>query len=233
MREKYEENQERNQEECQREQVEGYQDKDQENCQKEGQEKHHKGHCGKDHHNGRCDGDRIHMRQRKACANQEYTKEDNLFALIDRCNHFLHHKRGPRRGQIKLLSILAEHGEMNQKELQEILGIESGSISEIAIKMERKGLLSRINDESDKRMIKLRITEEGREKIKENKARSEEKSLAFNALSEEEQDQLKELLQKLLKSWEESNKDAPMGRRCGGKRKEHRGRKSGHHFHNK
>lgn len=47
---------------------------------------------------------------------------------------------------------------VNQKQLQELLGIRPGSMSEMVIKLESKGLVSRAKDESDKRVTRLTLT---------------------------------------------------------------------------
>jgi DNA-binding MarR family transcriptional regulator len=132
-------------------------------------------------------------------------RDNELLELLLRSSHFLHHRRGGKRGQGKILKILAEHPQISQKELQEILGIESGSMSELVIKLEHKGLLTREKDEADKRMTTLTITEHGLELSKELEAEaSGEEQILWSALSAEEQEQLKQLLSKLLSGWEES-----------------------------
>jgi DNA-binding MarR family transcriptional regulator len=162
-------------------------------------------------------------------------QEDDLLALLHKTSHFLHHKRGGKRGQGKLLKILAEHTEISQKNLQELLGIEPGSMSELVIKLEHKGLISRAKDETDKRMTKLMITDLGLELSKEIDASdSEEDKVLMNSLTDEENEQLKALLTKVLKGWEESYGASPMGRRgnrdgsCCGKHHGHHG-EHGHH----
>lgn len=147
------------------------------------------------------------------------TEKDDLLALLYKSSHFLHHRRGGKRGQGKVLKILAEHPEISQKELQELLGIESGSMSELVIKLEQKGLITRTKDEEDKRMTQLRITDLGLEVSKEIGARDgEEEQLLEDFLTPEEQEQLKELLGKLLRGWEEHHGVLRMDRGC------HRGR---------
>jgi DNA-binding MarR family transcriptional regulator len=161
-------------------------------------------------------------------------KEDNLLALLDKCGHFMHHKRGGRRGQGKILIILAEHPEISQKELQEMLGIESGSMSEIVIKLEHKGLITRTKDETDKRMTKLMITELGLELSKEMESRgTEEDKLLFGSLTEEEQEQLKALLKKMLQGWEENYQVIRESGHCHAEGEEHchKGGRGHHRYH--
>lgn len=130
-------------------------------------------------------------------------EKHELLALIERCGHFLYHRRGGKRGQGRILKILLTEGEMTQKELQERLGIQSGSMSEIVLKLEGNGLVYRTRDESDKRKIKLRITEEGKQFFEEkHKTKIEQEKKLFSALTKEEQETLKILLTKLFEDWE-------------------------------
>ena len=78
---------------------------------------------------------------------------DELSELIGKCNHHItHHGKG--RGQGKILKILARNGEMSQKDLQDMLEIQSGSISEVLAKLEDKGMITRTKSEDDKRKVK-------------------------------------------------------------------------------
>lgn len=132
-------------------------------------------------------------------------REEDLLSLLLKSSHFLHHRRGGRRGQGKILKILAQSPQISQKELQEQLGIESGSMSELVIKLEHKGLITREKDEADKRMTTLRITDLGLELSKELETEAYgEAQLLWSGLSIEEQEQLKQLLSKLLIGWENS-----------------------------
>lgn len=87
---------------------------------------------------------------------------------------------------------------MNQKELQEILQIQPGSMSELLAKLEEKELILRRKDDEDKRRSILTLTEAGKTAAMEQQG--EEKPL-FGALDESEQEELKRLLGKLLDSW--------------------------------
>lgn len=89
---------------------------------------------------------------------------------------------------------------MTQKELQEALGVQPGSASEIISKLEDRGLVSRERDEEDRRRVVLRITEAGREQAEAASCEEKGQDL-YEALSVEEQDTLKALLKKLLESW--------------------------------
>lgn len=126
--------------------------------------------------------------------------ENELTALLGRCGHYLYHCPWRGRGQDRILKILAGQENVTQKELQQYLEIQSGSMSEIISKLEVKGYVRRRKDEDDRRKIVLELTEEGALSVK---SRGEEKVDLYSALSSEEQEKLKELLKKLLESWHE------------------------------
>ncbi len=127
---------------------------------------------------------------------------NELLDLMELCGHFLYHRRGGKRGQTKILRILAEQGDMMQRKIQDILDIKSGSLSEMVRKMEADGLILREKQEEDKRNIYIKLTQKGRVKIEQDLARmKKEEEILFNALSEEEQEQFYELCSKLIKSW--------------------------------
>ncbi|MGB4661412.1 MAG: MarR family transcriptional regulator [Mobilitalea sp.] len=178
-----------------------------EDSQHIGEGQHERGCQHRGEHHGRNHQEGIHMGDHRGhghhgrCMNDN--QEEDILSLLGKCSHFLHHKRGGKRGQGKILRILAEHPEIGQRELQELLGIESGSMSEIVIKLENKGFITRTKDETDKRMTKLMITEFGLAKSKEVEARDlEADQSVINSLNAEEQEQLKVLLKKLLQGWE-------------------------------
>lgn len=130
---------------------------------------------------------------------------DDLAGRLERCGKFLMYCLGKRRGQEKILRILMEHGEISQKELQELLGIQPGSMSEIAAKLESKGLVVRGRAEADRRKILLSLTEDGRAWLTrqgEDYVRKRRAEL-FSALAPEEQRTLGVLLEKLCVDWEE------------------------------
>lgn len=141
------------------------------------------------------------------------SENSELLGKMEKCGHFLYHRRGGKRGQGRILKILLTEGEKTQKELQDYLEIQSGSMSEIVLKMEESGLISREKDESDRRKIKLKITEQGKMVFEEHKkANHEQEKQLFEGLNTEEQDELKQLLSKLLESWESQYGYAAFGR---------------------
>ena len=136
--------------------------------------------------------------------NPEFLKrrvaEADLAELIDMAGRMVHRRPqgGPARGQALVLSILAGREALSQRELQQMLGIQPGSLSELISKLEAKGLLTREKAE-DRRGNLLRITDAGRAAIPEAEAAPEDDP--FAPLSPEEQDSLAAALRTLLAAW--------------------------------
>ncbi|MDO5546074.1 MAG: MarR family transcriptional regulator [Eubacteriales bacterium] len=139
----------------------------------------------------------------------EMNAQEKLRILLIRCGQKLNHHHGGHQTQGRILKILYYQGPMSQKLLQEKLDIQPGSMSEIAAKLERKGLLSREKDTSDKRKILLSLTEAGRQDVEAFQARVRNSHFPdFSPLTIEEQQQLSRLLEKLLSGWSDSQETA-------------------------
>lgn len=128
----------------------------------------------------------------------QFMQTSDLTSKLMKCGHILMHKTGKKRGQENILEILSQHDSISQKQLQDILGIEAGSLSEILSKLEQRDYILRYKDQSDKRKSIITITKQGQEKIK-NK-RSDDEAL-FDMLSEQENQQLVVILDKVLEEW--------------------------------
>ena len=124
----------------------------------------------------------------------------NLTEMMEMCGHMLHHRPevASARGQGRILMILAEQEQISQRQLQEMLRIQPGSMSEILSKLERKGLVTRERGE-DRRGNLLRITDAGRAAVTPTAPLPED--TLFNALTPEQQDELRALLKLLLTDW--------------------------------
>ena len=129
-------------------------------------------------------------------------QEERLMIMLGKCGIILNNKHCGHHGRDRILKILLEKGTITQSELQDIIDIRSGSLSEILSKMEDKELIIRQKDENDKRKVRIEITEKGKESIvlKEEEHKNKAKEL-FNVINEEEQKQLELILSKLIKSW--------------------------------
>ena len=169
----------------------------------DGEEMIHEGHHGPHgegrHHPGPHDGG-----ERPHCGRGEGHEErrphppldpERLEDLVRMCARKMHHERHGHYGstQDDIIRILSENGgTMGQKALQELLHVRPGSISEILAKMEEKELIVRTKDADDRRASLITL--------KADSLPERERPDFFAALSEEEKEQLKTLLKKVLQN---------------------------------
>ena len=123
-----------------------------------------------------------------------------LMDLLAMAGRLMHHRpgAGAARGQQLILSILAGREGISQRELQQMLGVQPGSMSEIVSKLEKKDLVSREKGE-DRRGNLLRITDAGRQMIAGSTPTADD--AAFEALDASERETLARLLRVLLTDW--------------------------------
>lgn len=127
-------------------------------------------------------------------------QEKNLLTFMEQCGHFIFHRRGGKGGQNRVLRLLTHHGQLTQRELQEMLNLSSGSMSEIITKMEQSGYIARAIDEADRRKKVIQITEAGASAYREMQRLEQEDDL-FCVLQPEEQAELARLMETLLNDW--------------------------------
>lgn len=123
-----------------------------------------------------------------------------------------HHHDIKKIGQGRLLSFLLEQDGISQKDLAELLKIAPASVSELINKLENSGYIQKNQNETDKRITNIFLTEGGRffaEKMKEE--RTELASGIFAALSEDEQKLLLSLLQKIINCLDGSEDEIRFG----------------------
>ncbi len=107
-------------------------------------------------------------------------------------------------GQKRILIMLSEQGPLTQRELTERLGIRPGSASEILAKLENAGYIARAQNEEDRRTVDVSLTEAGAALAKESaEKRAGLGDEMFACLTQEEQETLLSLLEKLRADWEE------------------------------
>ncbi len=136
----------------------------------------------------------------------------NCTNLVHRLMHSEHHAVHPSaeeanigRGQGLVLRILAEEDGLAQSEITEKLDIRPSSLGELVTKLERNGYVERRQNETDKRVVNVFLTEKGREaESKFINPRREAAKSWFAGLSEEEKSQLSELMGKMISSMEAS-----------------------------
>jgi len=103
----------------------------------------------------------------------------------------------PSRGQGRVLAALKMQPEISTKDLAYLLGIRTQSLNELLGKLERKGFITRMQSERDKRVILVKLTEKG--KLEKQQDSSESKLAAlFDCLNEEEQKNFGEYLERII-----------------------------------
>ncbi len=135
-------------------------------------------------------------------------EDADLAELIDMAGRMLRRRPqgGPAQGQALVLSILLGRDALSQRELQQMLGIQPGSLSELVSKLEAKGLVTREKAE-DRRGNLLRITDAGRAAATE--ATDTPRDDPFSPLTDEQQDALADTLRTLLTQWIAQLDEAP------------------------
>lgn len=145
-----------------------------------------------------------HKNQLQCTKGVDYFQQSSVIAQNDltgklmKCGHILMHKTGKKRGQENILEILSQHDQISQKQLQEMLAIEAGSLSEILSKLEQRNLIQRSKDQNDKRKSIIALTQMGYDKIKNKKSNDED---LFDMLTIQEKQQLDLMLDKILEEW--------------------------------
>lgn len=124
---------------------------------------------------------------------------ERLSLLLRVCGRRLYHSSCAGRTQARVLRLLAAGG-VTQRELQERLQIQPGSVSELTGKLEMKGFVTRARDENDRRRVTLTLTPAGR-RAAEAAAEHSDIAVRFGGLTDAEQKQLIALLEKLIESW--------------------------------
>ena len=128
---------------------------------------------------------------------------DLVLALRDVCHvlHQLYEGKGSQKG---VLIALGQTGPITQRRLTELLGIRPGSASEVITKLEHAGLICRSPHPSDGRTVDITLTEEGqRQSTLARQQRIARHREMFACLSQEEKQQLQDLLGKLNGAWSE------------------------------
>ena len=124
------------------------------------------------------------------------------YMLFEMISYQFQRVRGGQSSQLRVLRFLHNHESANLKTLQMALSIKSAAMSEIVTKLEERGLITRTQSESDKRVKDLRLTDKG-ERVIVNQIEQEKKMNLFSCLSDEELSTLETTLRKINKDWRE------------------------------
>ncbi len=144
--------------------------------------------------------------------------------LLHRHHHRNHRAHGPSgdatRGQGRVLSLLKLKPEITQKELSYLLEMRSQSLGEMLGKLERSGYITRTPSEADRRVMDIRLTEEGVQATNQAENQPTDYDAVFACLTEDEQKTLGDYLNRIMKTLAQQLADEPA---------EHHGH--GHHEH--
>lgn len=154
--------------------------------------------------------------------------EERLTGMLRFCGKTLHHGMGGKCSQDRILLLLHRHGTVTQRELMDITGLQSGSMSEVVGKIEESGFLRRVKHESDKRNVDVMLTEAGMQEAERVRQRRQAlEAMLFAPLSAAEKEQLLGLLTKLTDAWKQDGRICT-GRRPQPEKEEREGTGNGH-----
>jgi DNA-binding MarR family transcriptional regulator len=107
----------------------------------------------------------------------------SLFRLFHQCSHRMRNAE-KYRGQGRLLILLLERGRLTQRELAQITGRRSATLSEQLENMEKAGYVTREKNDEDRRNVDVVLTPLGAETAGDAKAaRAELADRLFASLS--------------------------------------------------
>lgn len=104
-------------------------------------------------------------------------------------------RSGLKTGQAGILFILNCEGTLSQREIARKIGITPPSVTVALRKLEKMGCVTREPDEYDQRIVRIRLTEEGKRRVEGLKGLMEEmEEVIYEGMSVEERILLKRLL---------------------------------------
>lgn len=143
----------------------------------------------------------------------EITEQFIIFAKLFRRYVNYHHKNHGKygnllQGQGRILSVLNLRPNISQKDLTYLLAVRPQSLGELLVKLEKNHLVERHPAETDRRVMMIHLTDEGKKVAK--KLTAGHNIQLFQTLSPEEQTQFIHLLSKLSATLQ---KELPEGNR--------------------
>jgi len=120
-------------------------------------------------------------------------------------HHFMHHGKihNPYRGQGRILAILKMKPEISQRELTYLLDMSKQSIAELLAKLEKNGYITREHSEGDKRVMTIKLTEDGAKAADNVDDHTLETSDIFDCLNNDELHTFSEYLGRIINRFEE------------------------------
>lgn len=164
-----------------------------------------------------------------------------LYDALQKLNRYIHRskhremniKDGIHRGQRKLLLLISENNGIIQRDLAEILDMRPSSLTEMLSNLEKNSLIRREQDEKDRRVMHVYLSEEGKvvlENIK--KINNSLPDSIFKCLTTEDKEKMLEMINKVNNNLEDldnlNGKDEEINKHIKGKCSYH-----GHKEHNR
>lgn len=134
---------------------------------------------------------------------RELDLSHKIICQLRRAGQFTHYRMGGRVGRRRVLIELSARPGLLQRELQQRLNIQAGSLSELIAKMEADGVLTRNKSPDDGRNFVLSLTAVGWEQSRRVRDEYDRRvSEMMSCLSKSEQEQLHALLGTMLAHWD-------------------------------
>lgn len=122
-----------------------------------------------------------------------------MFALRGNMMQQRMRENGNRQGARSLLFLLWEEDGLTNSEIAEKLDVKPSSVTNMVKKLDKKEMIKRVQDEQDKRVTRIFLTEKGRELEEGQKNHQDEISEElFDFLSEEEKSNLIAILKRII-----------------------------------
>lgn len=105
------------------------------------------------------------------------------------------------RGQPELLEYLIENGDCSQREIADHFGISPASVATSVKRMCKAGFIERTENENDRRINRLRITEEGMKALNRSREKCREiDETMFKDFSEKDLEEFNLMIEKITKN---------------------------------
>lgn len=125
----------------------------------------------------------------------------HVFRLNYQLTHSMFEKIGIYPGQQALLHVLAEHADpqgLSQKQIAHIMHVQPATLTVMTKRMEKSGHIHRVQDQEDRRVTRISVTEKGRKTYGQLvKIHTEITEEYFQGFSDREVAQLNEMVRQI------------------------------------
>ncbi|MCR1950775.1 MarR family winged helix-turn-helix transcriptional regulator [Clostridium sp. DSM 100503] len=153
-----------------------------------------------------------------------------LYDAMQKLNRYMHRSRhkamkskdGIHHGKMRLLALISENDGIIQRDLAEMIDMRPSSMTEMLSSLEKNSLIKREQDEKDRRIMHVYLTEAGKTSLEEVENINDNLSNSiFNCLTVEEKEKMLGIINKVNKNLESLNNIGEDDDNCG----------EGHHGH--